>query len=41
MHLIIWETLHFQGFNMDMVFYSTWTSIKVDKARPRKIGSEK
>ena len=34
MHLIIWETLHFQGFNMDMVFKSKWTSLtqrKVDK----------
>ena len=25
-YLIIWGTLHFQGFNMDMVFYSKWTS---------------
>ena len=32
--LNIWETLHFQGFNMDMVFSSKWTSFtqrKVDK----------
>ena len=25
-HLIIWEALRFQGFNMDMVFSSKWTS---------------
>ena len=25
-HLIIWETLHFQGFNIDMAFWSKWTS---------------
>ena len=34
-HLIIWETLHFQGFNMDMAFQSKWTSFtqrKVDKS---------
>ena len=35
-HLIIWETLHFQGFNMDMAFWSKWTSFtqrKVDTVR--------
>ena len=33
-HPIIWETLHFQGFNVDMVFYSQRTSFtqrKVDQ----------
>ena len=33
-HLIIWITLHLQGFNMDMAFSSEWTSFtqrKVDK----------
>ena len=27
-HLIVWETLHFQGFNMDMAFERTRSANK-------------
>ena len=41
-HLTIWETLHFQGFNMDMIskvnrpILPKNLCIKVDKAHPGK-----